>query len=515
VKYLAAIIGVVALLGLSVQPAAAQTIVRPYYLALGDSLALGVEAPANNDGQPGYPDLILQRLLGYDPDMRYENFAVSGETSQSFISGGQLNRAKSLLQSAPYGYKCIEAVTLSIGGNDFGKILTGEATASAAIPAFESNLRYILGQLLSVPDDPTCRTSIALMDYYNPYPGLPIPPTNEALADLYQPQLNAIIHEVASEFGVPVARVAPRFVGREAELLYVNQGIYSNPLLRLPFTPWFEGNVDFHPRPAGHTVIADAFWAVLGMVPKVPTLDNLPDLFTTRINLQTPWVCGECAPGNRLQAPLPELAVAEPNTVEWLGAQIWNRSTRPLLCWSLALMQSGLNSYAAVLNDVAIPAVNDLYKLLYSQFFYLTSATSFMVLMGEQQRDLLWQLNGTAEAQLAQLQRLSGQQVGALDELSHAVATAWTSFAGGAVQPFSYVATLYLDSATSMISVLNTLETHKPPQLAALSDFWLFAALVGVVRGMWESQLGWWLGVQVALFYLYTVMVAVDSAGDL
>jgi acyl-CoA thioesterase I len=507
-KYLAIILVVGLLLGVTGQPVAAQA-AQPVYLALGDSLALGVEAPANNDGQPGYAALIASRLQEMDPAFAYTNLAVAGATSASLLSG-QLPAAEAFLATT-----CADVITLDIGGNDVGRILTGETTAAVAIPAFEANFRTILSRLTSAAAAGGCAPRIATMDYYNPYPGLPIPPTNDTLADLYQPQLNAIIRQVASEFGVPVAGVASRFAGREAELLYVNQGIYDNPLLRLPFTPWFEGNVDFHPRPAGHAVIADAFWSILGIVPAVPTLDGLPDLYTTRITLQTPWVCGECAPGDRAQAPLPELAVADANTIEWLGAQIWNRSTRPLLCWSLALMQSGMNSYASVINDVAIPSANDLYKLLYSQFFYLTSATSFMGQMGQQQRDLLWQLNGTSQAQLAAIQGVGGQQLGMLDDLSQAVLTGWMSFAGGAVDPFAYMATLYLDSASSMMSILAELETHKPPQLEALSEFWLFAALVGLIRALWESQLGWWLGAQVALFYLYTAMVAVDSAADL
>jgi hypothetical protein len=238
-------------------------------------------------------------------------------------------------------------------------------------------------------------------------------------------------------------------------------------------------------------------------------------VITTRVSLQTPWVCGECAPGSRLQAPLPELPVRQANTIEWLGAQIWNRSTRPLLCWSLALMQSGLNSYASGINQVAIPAVNTLYRLGYSQYFYLTSATTFLVMLGEQQRELLWQLNGTATAQLVALQQLSGQQLGVADELSQTVLAAWQTFAGGAVQPFAYLATLYVQSATAVTTVLGNLETYKPVQLADLETFWLFQATKGVVDGLWTSKVAWWFAAQIALLYLHTAMLAVDSAGDL
>jgi hypothetical protein len=186
-----------------------------------------------------------------------------------------------------------------------------------------------------------------------------------------------------------------------------------------------------------------------------------------------------------------------------------------LICWLLALMQSGLNSYAQTLNQVAIPAFNAAYRLLYSQFAYLTSATSLLVMALENQRDLLWALNGTAQAQLTAIQGLSGQQFALADQIGNATLTAWTSFAGGLVQPFSYLGMLYVDSMSSLLSIIGDLETHKPPQLVAIADFWLFAALVGVTRGIWESQLGWWVAAQIALLYLHTALVAVDSAGEL
>lgn len=184
------------------------------------------------------------------------------------------------------------------------------------------------------------------MDYYNPYPGLPIPPSNAPLADQYLPELNTIIREAAADYGVAVAEVEQAFRGNAAELIYVNRDIYTNPLLRIPFTPWFEQNVDFHPRPAGHQVIADAFWAAAGLVLPVPALATLPDLFTPNVALVAPWTCGECALAGRQQAALDPLPEPTNLSIEWLGAQLWNRITRPMICWLIALFQTGLNIYA-------------------------------------------------------------------------------------------------------------------------------------------------------------------------
>ena len=90
----------------------------------------------------------------------------------------------------------------------------------------------------------------------------------------------------------------------------------------------------------------------MALVPPVPTPANLTDYVTTRVSLQTPWVCGECAPGERAQLQLPELATAQPNTIEWLGAQLWNRSTRPLICWLTGYDKVGLQQQIEQGNDL-------------------------------------------------------------------------------------------------------------------------------------------------------------------
>lgn len=515
VRRVAATLGLIAILvGNFPTKASAAALSAPgdIYLALGNSLSVGVEAPANNDGQPGYPALLYGRMQALNPALEYINVGAAGETSATLISGGQLGAATSAISAATSAGKCVGAITLDIGGNDFGQILTGETTPEAAISGLSSNLDTILSHVTSAAHSQVagCSPHMALMAYYNPYPGLKIPPSNQALADIYLPQLNEIIADRADRYGWSVANVEPLFRGREADLLYVNQGIYSNPLLLIPFLPWFEGNVDFHPRPAGHDVIADAFWQALQLTTPAPQPIDLPDLVLANVALVSPWHCGACEATGSSSAGLQPLP--EPSTVnlEWLGAQLWNRVSLPVLCWNLAIFQAGLNIYAATLNTIWLPAFNELWRLIYGLFFWLTSAFSAWWYLGEDLRYQVWMVNST----------LAGMSSGALastasagDGLAEAL-EAWALVFAAGLQTWGYLVNLYVSSASAVFVVMGDLTNHRPAQLVAIENVWLFAALKGVIRGIWESQLGWWVAAQIGLLYLATVLHVFDEVAE-
>lgn len=486
------------------------------YLALGNSLALGVEAPGNNDGQPGYPALVHSRMQDLYPGVSLVNLAVAGETSGTMISGGQLAAAESAIANAAGAGECVGFITLDIGGNDFGQILAGQTTAESAIPAFQSNLDTILNRLQAAAANQIagCSPRIVLMDYYNPYPGLPIPPSDEPLADMYLPSLNSIIRNAAAARGIGVTNVEAAFRGREAELLYVNQDIYTNPLLRIPFTPWFETAVDFHPRSDGHEVIADQFWVAAGLTPPVPELDALPDLVQPNIGLMVPWTCGACAGGDRQQQVLQTLPEPSERNVEWLGVMIWNRGAMPIICWNLAMFQAGLNIYSDMLNTLWIPSFNEMFQLIYTMLFWLTSAFQAGWLMGEDIRLQLWNIHGA----ILQLNQTMGQltvnQAAAAGGQLAEVLESWVLVFSGGLQALRYLISLYLTSVPQVLDVVINLEDHKPPQLEGLQDFWLFAALVGTLRGIYESKMGWWLVAEIALFYTATVLYLMDEVAE-
>jgi lysophospholipase L1-like esterase len=102
---------------------------RSYYLALGDSLAVGVQPDAQGDLQQtefGYPDLMFGDLRASRSDLRLVKLGCSGETTTTFLVGGlcsygefrsQLGAAAAFLL-AHRGEARL--VTINMGGNDIG-----------------------------------------------------------------------------------------------------------------------------------------------------------------------------------------------------------------------------------------------------------------------------------------------------------------------------------------------------------------------------------------------------------
>lgn len=223
------------------------------YLALGDSLTTGTEEDKNNDGEPGYPTIISATLRTKYPDLAMHLLGKDGESSSTMISGGQLDAAVAYIADQRAIGKQVGLVTLSIGGNDMISILPqplGEsANGEAILRTFESNLATILDQLLAaLEDDAGVRQGdLILMDYYNPYPGQPIPPPDgENLTDIWVPRFNTVITQTAAARGLPVANVHDRFAaaGEDEQLLFVDFDTM---------------NYDYHPTLAGHEAIANRF----------------------------------------------------------------------------------------------------------------------------------------------------------------------------------------------------------------------------------------------------------------
>jgi len=240
------------------------------YLAVGDSLATGDEAPVNNDGKPGYPGYLHELLRATQP-ISYTNLGVSGESSSSMLTpGGQLVQAEAFIAAQRAAGRRVSPVTLSIGGNDMvAVILPGSTTTvTAALTLYRTNLEQILDRLvLALGTDGQRTGDLILMNYYNPYPGLkaasPIP--LNADPDLDVPRFNQIIVEEAAERGIPVVDAYSPFRGREPQLLFV----------RFPYQFYvgvLEENFDYHPREPGQRVLARGFAEATGYTLKLPRL---------------------------------------------------------------------------------------------------------------------------------------------------------------------------------------------------------------------------------------------------
>ena len=62
-----------------------------YYLALGDSLSVGIQPDASGTNAPtnqGYPDQLASMLDRRGQDLRLVKLGCSGETTVTFIDGG-------------------------------------------------------------------------------------------------------------------------------------------------------------------------------------------------------------------------------------------------------------------------------------------------------------------------------------------------------------------------------------------------------------------------------------------
>ncbi|HEX2193702.1 MAG TPA: GDSL-type esterase/lipase family protein [Candidatus Limnocylindria bacterium] len=229
------------------------------YLALGDSLAVGVGA--SDPARLGYVGRIHRALGG--PALR--NLAVSGETSASFREGGQLTAALEAIRSAD---PPVSLVTLDIGGNDLLRLLGSEPCMSqpdsaacgqavaATLAAFERNYRAIVGELRAELDRTAPGARLAVMTYFNPFSGTDaVYEAGGRLAllgndleldcraadrDLADRGMNDIIACVGRRAGAAVADVHPRFVGQGLDLTHI-------------------GSEDIHANDQGYAVIAETF----------------------------------------------------------------------------------------------------------------------------------------------------------------------------------------------------------------------------------------------------------------
>ena len=197
-----------------------------YYLALGDSLARGVQPNAAGlsvETPDGYPDQVYAALHPGRPGLRLVKLGCPGETTVSMIGGGicryqegsQLAAAVAFLQ-AHRGRVLL--VTLDIGAND-PESCGGEpgltqlaGCAVKDIPAAVSHLGTIVTRLKAAAG-PGVR--IVGMNYYLPalaewrsgLPGHLVAWTAEKLAAAY----NTMLSRVYAQAGVRVANVFGAF----------------------------------------------------------------------------------------------------------------------------------------------------------------------------------------------------------------------------------------------------------------------------------------------------------------
>ena len=248
-----------------------------YYLALGDSLSIGIQPSLKGDvpTDQGYPDDLHALLRLREPGLSLVKLGCSGETSATMITGGicsyaegnQLATAVSFLETHP-----VSLLTIDIGANDVDQcfhlatLTIDEVCVATGITNIANNLPYILSQLQAASP----HTLIVAMNYYDPFLAawklLPPPEgqniANESLLLTEGPSgLNGVLESVYGAFHVPVADVASAFrIADFAPVPIINLPV--NVFITLTFT-WMAAPAplgpDVHPNAAGYAAIAGAF----------------------------------------------------------------------------------------------------------------------------------------------------------------------------------------------------------------------------------------------------------------
>src|ERR1700677_5156795 len=254
-----------------------------YYLALGDSLSLGMQPNANGvlvETRQGYPNQLYATLRRTRPGLRLVHLGCSGETTKTMINGGicqysggsQLAAATAFLR-AHRGH--VFLVTLDIGANDPQDCVQAHGLALissciTAMPEAAANLARILTALRTAagPD-----VHIVGMSYYLPELaewrnglfGHVIARTSEGLAATYSNLLTGVY----THAGVPVANVFGAFDTSDFGSMVTVPGLGTIPHNLALLCRWTwqcappPRGPNEHANAAGYTVIANAFLHVI------------------------------------------------------------------------------------------------------------------------------------------------------------------------------------------------------------------------------------------------------------
>ena len=251
-----------------------------YYLALGDSLALGVQPDATGANKPtddGYVDKLYARAKLRYPGLELVKLGCADETTTSMISGGtcsypggasQLQAAETFLRQ--HRGK-VRLVTIDIGardvygcispdGADTGCLLKGLATVGLKMPAIASRLRIAAG----------LKTRIIGMNYYNPAlaawitgeDGKSQADQSQLLAGLFNAKLAANY----GFWGMRIADVAKTFrTSEKTPLVPTFLGDLPMNVFMIIAHTWMFSSApgNYHPRSSGYDLITDAFTAQL------------------------------------------------------------------------------------------------------------------------------------------------------------------------------------------------------------------------------------------------------------
>jgi len=233
---------------------------KHYYIATGDSLAFGYQPDLN--WADGYSTDFADQMKASAGLSDYDNLACPGETTATFLNGGcpywyvrkylytgsQMNAVLNYIGSHAGQ---VSPVTLDIGANDLNACYSNGSInvtcGNNALNAVRTNLPTIVSRIKAKLNG---TGDLFLMNYYDPYQN-----ANPATLTWVQ-QLNGIIAQVGSQYGVPVVDVYSIFHTGQ----YPNG---NNPYV-CNWTWMCSVFNDIHPNSNGYSQIAAGFERVAG-----------------------------------------------------------------------------------------------------------------------------------------------------------------------------------------------------------------------------------------------------------
>jgi hypothetical protein len=261
-----------------------------YYVALGNSLSVGVEADGMGNAAPtnnGYADQLLALIQQEFPNLQLKKFGCPSETTVTMLVGGgeckysEGNQLDAGLQFIVDHQSEILLVTLDIGVNDIlfsdcidiDTLFVDQACLAELFPQIGNNLALILSKLFAAVDPSTI---VIGMNYYNPFLatwllGPQVQPFAIASAGLQQVFNEDVLGAAYAQLGFPVADVATAFNSTAFQPLVPFPAPPPNDMVPLNVATICKlttncipppGEADIHPTTEGYTVIANTFFAL-------------------------------------------------------------------------------------------------------------------------------------------------------------------------------------------------------------------------------------------------------------